>query len=373
MSTKENSLRDNIKSGFVDGYFKLSKKMDWAMSIRGIKRQLKGLPELTEKQKREIRDFWSEHLGEKGGVDIPLEWHRFFYGKLGIEAPGFVPPPVYEYYIRPNLNPPNFAIAIQNKGYLERLIPDVPTVRSVVRNTNGRFLNENFELIPFKEARRIISQYEKLVVKPSLFSNHGDSVRLLTAPFDLHKIDHEYRNNYVLQIPLKQHEEMAALNPSSTNAVRVVTFLLDDKPHVACAYIRVGAKGEFADNAGNDRFLIGIRENGKMADYAIDRQDRIHKSIPSGVDFAGKDMPGYEDMVRCAEKAHENLSFFGLVAFDICINEEGKAVIIEANLKQPAINKQLCTGPYFGKYTAEVLEYCKTHNATKEVGWPRMW
>ncbi len=360
---------DGLKYGFVNSYFDVLERKDRFISSAGIRKVLKEQPELTSAQKREIKAFWKKNLG----VDIPLSWHRLYYGKTGIEDPAFVPPAVYEYDIRPCLNPPNFAIVLQNKVYLERLIPDAKTVRSVLRNTNGRFLDEGFNLITREEARKTVEKYDALVIKPALFSNKGAGVKLLKGPIDLDTIDSEYMSNYVLQIPLEQHSVLSGLNPSSVNTLRVVSILTKGLPHVASAYLKVGSPGEFADNFGDNRYFIGVDENGKMSDHAIDLRLNSVYSLPSGYEFAGKELPGYDKICEAAVKAHENMSFFGLVAFDICVDKEGEAVIVEANIKQPGIKGQFAAGPYFGKYTEQLLRYVRGHNSTLLTGWPKMY
>ena len=360
---------DGLKYGFVNSYFSILERKDRFISNAGIQKLLKEQPELTSSQKRDIRSFWKKNLG----VDIPLSWHRLYYGQTGIEDPAFVPPAVYEYDIRPCLNPPNFAIVLQNKVYLERLIPDAPTVRSVIRNTNCRFLDEGFNIITREEARKTVEKYEALVVKPALFSNKGAGVKLLTAPIDLDEVDREYVCNYVLQPPLTQHGVLSGLNPSSVNTLRVVSILTKGLPHVASAYLKVGSPGEFADNFGENRFFIGVDEKGIMSDHAVDQHLNKVYSLPSGYDFAGKEIPGYDKICSVAAKAHENMSFFGLIAFDICVDEGGEAVIVEANIKQPGIKGQFAAGPYFGKYTEQLLKYVRGHNSTLLTGWPKMF
>ncbi len=366
---RNESKKDKIKRELADSYFALSGMKDRAMALKGIQKYLKDTPELTDRQKEEIKSFWKEHLG----IEIPLDWHRLYYARSGVEDPAFVPDTVFEYDIRPHLNHPNFSIVYGNKAYLKRFIPNARTVRSVLINVNGHYMNEDFELIDRKTAGDILKEYPALVAKPALFTHHGEGVSLMKAPFDLDEIEKTYTRNYVMQIPIEQHRVLSSLSLTSVNTLRVVTVLLEGRAHVTSTYIKTGAAGEFANNVGDDRYFIGVDENGVIADYAADCFYNKHDSIPNSVDFRGMTLPGYDAMCRCAEKAHEDIAFFGMVGFDMCIDKDEQPVVVEANLKQPGITHQLAAGPYFGKYTAEVLEYCKKRNITKEVGWPQMW
>ena len=51
------------------------------------------------------------------------------------------------------------------------------------------------------------------------------------------------------------------------------------------------------------------------------------------------------------------MGHFRLVAWDVTIDEQGEAVLIEANLTLGGINDvQMCSGPLFGKDTKKILD-----------------
>ena len=50
------------------------------------------------------------------------------------------------------------------------------------------------------------------------------------------------------------------------------------------------------------------------------------------------------------------MPYFDLIAWDICIDEQGIPLAVEFNLKYPDIDMmQIANGPLFGGYTSEVL------------------
>ena len=324
-----------------------------ALANRMIEECHEKIPELSEAQVREIKAYWKQY-----GIDVTPEWHKLYYGLTGIEDPRFVPNRVFHRQIKGKVNDEEFAPIWSDKAYLDRIVFDAETPRNVLRNVDGHLLDESCHIIHKSDAEQILGKYNRLVIKPTIFTNTGRGVQLLHAPFDLEAIDRAYRSNYVFQIPLKQHPEMDKLNASSVNTVRFNSVLLDDGAHIISAFTKVGQAGEFADNSGHDRYFIGITPEGRYAQYAIDHQLHKYKSIPSGFDFPGAQVPFFRECCREVEKAHECVPHFGFAFWDVCINSEGSPVIVEMNLRYPNSKiPQAACGPFMGSYTDRIMEY----------------
>lgn len=314
------------------------------------------LPELTESEQKEIVSFWRE----KYGLSFPLSWHKFFYGSTGVKDYRYIPETVFHKKVKPFFNGKEESLVWGDKSYLDIFVRDSRTVRSVVRNVDGRFLDENFHLIDIAQAQEIMEQYHDLVVKPSTNTDTGKGVQLLHSPFDLKRLNEQYKRNYVIQIPLRQHPDMAKLNVSSVNTIRVNSVLFETEAYVMSAFIKVGQAGEFADNHGHDRFFIGIHMDGTFCDFAINHNLQRFESIPSGYDFAGKKIPSFEKVCVAIEEAHKKIAHFGFAFWDVCVDECDEPVIVEANLRYPdTVIPQACgIGGFLGDYTDEVLERC---------------
>lgn len=315
----------------------------------------RGIKKLTKEQIKEIRAYWGQLYDPK---KVPVCWHRLYYAETGIEDPRFVPTTIFDTVFRRTLNDRTYTYAWGDKSYTDFFLRDVKTVRSVIRNVNGRFLNEAFDLITREEAQRIADGYDALVIKPSVNTHTGIGVKLIEKPFDLKALDREYRGDYVLQLPLKQHPDMAGLNASSVNTIRVNSVLFENEAHVMSAFVKVGESGSFADNSGSNRFFIGIRDDGHFCDYAIDHDLKKYDEIPSGYDFRGAAVPSFDRVVAAVEKAHRYIARFGFAYWDVCVDENGAPVIVEVNLRRPSMTiPQAALGPFCGKYTDAVVEY----------------
>lgn len=329
-----------------------------ANDIHKVKRQIsmssQPIPKLTRNQKQEILSFWNRY-----NINVPTYWHQLLYAKTGKQLPDYIPELTFHQIIKPKMNNYMFSSVWGDKSYIDLFINKVSIVKSVVRNVNGRFLNEKFDLISSIEAQTILEQYDQLVVKPSTFTDTGKGVQLLKSPFSLNQISKLYKKNYVIQLPLNQHNDIAELNRSSINTIRVNSVLFENEAYIMSAFIKVGQSGSFADNQGKNRYFIGITENGEYCDYAINHDLENFSHIPSGYEFAGKKVPGYQEVCETVKKAHKCIAHFGFAFWDVCVDITGKPIIVEVNLRYPdTVIPQVCTGKsFFGPYTERILKF----------------
>lgn len=344
------------------------KKAEYRKRSKEIRRQLdvssQPVPDLTEPQIAEIRAYWNRY-----GIDPPLEWHKLFYAKTGKQLPDFIPKPVFNTEVRPYLNDARLAGAWSDKAYLDYFVRGVRTPECVLRNVSGRLLDHDFHLISLEQAQSVLDAYDRLVIKPTLYTHTGMGVQLLEKPYDLASIIAQYQKNFVIQLPLRQHKELAKLNASSVNTVRVDTVLLDNHAHVMSCFVKVGESGQFADNNGSRRYFIGVRsEDGTYQDYAIDHDLNRYTEIPSGYAFANQPVACFDKVCEAACRAHECVGHFGLAFWDICVCEDGEAAVVEMNLRNPDSTIAQVTGePYLGKYTEQILELVSKRRASERI------
>ena len=119
----------------------------------------------------------------------------------------------------------------------------------------------------------------------------------------------------------------------------------------------MGTGGARVDNVTAGGISCGIRENGTVDDYAYAYYSgkRFDKH-PQGLVFKGFKVPGYDKAVELVKKAHPMIGHFRLVSWDIAVDENGEAVLIEANMRNGGINlHQFSNGPFFGDLTDKVL------------------
>lgn len=196
-----------------------------------------------------------------------------------------------------------------------------------------RFLDgEHCSLAEFEE---FIAGQECIFAKP----NHGDCGRgiekLKIADYaDANAILAYVRDKklYVMEHCIHQHPQMARLNPSSVNSLRIVTDLVDETVHIAYVMVKVGTGGGCCDNTGQGGVLCRVDErNGRICSVATDDYFHIYEQHPdTGIDFAGYEIPMLQEAIELAKKAAFVLPQMRHVGWDVAITPEGP-VIIEGN------------------------------------------
>ena len=97
-------------------------------------------------------------------------------------------------------------------------------------------------------------------------------------PLSIEKLK-SYGLNFIMQNAVMQHPYVSQLCSSSINTLRIATYrsVIDEKPHVIGALIRIGKEGEYVDNAhAGGRFVAINKETGELGKYAVDQYGRIY-------------------------------------------------------------------------------------------------
>ena len=333
-----------------------------------------GLPEdqeLTREQIAEINQFWKkyEFLG-------PLDYRAFktFYHRSGIFDPKYVPHYIAKFFLRPNTAPLKYATAFQNKAYLTKLIANAKQPETVIRKVEGIYYDENFEKITRKQAVNIclnvLDGGREIVIKPSGLAG-GKGVEFLSEATSDHltKLFQKKGSLFVVQKAIQQHPEMAALNQSTVNTIRLTTFLYKGKFIPAAALIKVGSPNVRVDNYKHGGCLIGVNLDGSVLPWALDIDRQRITELPSGVKLGQggfTKVPCFDNVLKTAEKAHYDIPKIKMISWDIAIDDENEAEIIEANFGGDLRMHQVLTGPIFGDMTEAILDYYAFRNFSKK-------
>ena len=156
---------------------------------------------------------------------------------------------------------------------------------------------------------------------------------------------------------MSQHRDIARVNESSVNTIRMISLLSADGPKIYSRIFRVGVAGKKVDNYSSGGLTIGINEDGILNKYAYNSKgERFERHPSNDFVFEGYKIPGFEKAVELVKKAHPMVPHFRLVSFDIAIDEKGEAVFIEANLCKGSIEiHEFNNGPLFGDDTEKIL------------------
>ncbi len=328
--------------------------------IRGVRKNTNKLNsdrDLSREQESEIKDYYRNLIG----VDIPLDWHRYFYRRTGVYSVRYIPTSLYYTEIIGKINQMKFERAYSDKSLTEFLLKGIRQPETIVKNMNGYYYLNGIT-VDESMAIQACWDLEDVIIKPALQS-HGSGVKKFSAQNGITTVDGEsvehlfsrYNSNFIVQKVVHQHQRMSDLNPSSVNTIRILTYRSGMEVLVPYTVIRIGRKGWDIDNETAGGISTRINADGTLAKYAFGApgNDMIEKT-DTGVILEGYRIPSYEKAVETVKGLHLQLPHFNLIGWDICIDTEGEPVLIEWNV-WPELS-QSANGPAFGDYTERILK-----------------
>ncbi len=135
---------------------------------------------------------------------------------------------------------------------------------------------------------------------------------------------------FLLEEFVVQHPDMALLNATSVNTLRIVTFVRDGVVHVLARVLKMGAGGDI-DNFSAGGMYTMLDPDGVALYAAFDRHDAMHTVHPlSGTSIVGFRVPRFSEVIELVSKAALELTDVPYVGWDVAIAPNGP-LIIEAN------------------------------------------
>ena len=351
----------------------LREKLWYEEDIVNIKQKLsqcETVP-LTTGQKKEIQYFWRGLLK----TDIPIFWHEYFFSRNGEFSVRYVPTCVYHSSIIYRLNQRPLSMAYTDKNAYDVYFSDVRRPKTIIRNINGYYFDDTQPLSK-AEAIEKCKNLKDVVIKPSMLGKWGTGVRIITTEDGIindnqtiEELFDEYNENFTVQRKVIQHPEMAKLNPSSLNTIRVLSYHRGDEVFVLYAVARIGRKDKIVDNetAGGINADI-VLESGLIKDcaYGTPAEKRI-LSTDVGTVLKGYRIPAFSEILSTVKELHKRLPYFNLIGWDFGVDDYGKPVLIEWN-RCPDLS-QTAHGPAFGDMTEEIIRFALCQQDTFNAKW----
>lgn len=340
------------------------------------------------KRKRIFRTVLKHRLKEAGVVMLPLsaaekqiirnrfsgftiDWKWFEYYKTAYHVlhhdkydfTEIIPPNIFYPYVDPYFAHPIDGLAYSDKNMSDLLLHDVRIPRTVVRYQEGLLLNGSYDIISWENAKKIISEYDQLIIKPSYLSGAGHGIVFWKREDGFSAIEELFlgKTNYVVQEVIKQHPDMSLLNRESINTLRMETLIWNGKCHLISCAMRMGSKGSRVDNLSDGGGLsVGVDlKDGSITPIGFNyyRLNVTYTESPMGSKFSYFKVPSWNKCVELVKKVAPRFARMSkLIAWDIAVNEDGEPVVIESNLMfSGAEILQLDNGPIFGDFTDSIL------------------
>lgn len=185
------------------------------------------------------------------------------------------------------------------------------------------FLNNNYdEFVKFCESKN------EIIVKP-VDGCGGVGVELIHV--DKNKLKSIYNKlvknkQLIVEEKIIQHKDMAELNDSSVNTLRIVTYYDGIDIHILNVVLKIG-NGGVTDNFSSGSMYTFIKD-GKIIVPAIDRDDNIFKVHPiSHINLIGYHIPNFDKCIKLVNECAKVVPDVKYVGWDVAITKSGVSLI----------------------------------------------
>jgi hypothetical protein len=133
---------------------------------------------------------------------------------------------------------------------------------------------------------------------------------------------------FLIQVPVKQHPDLAQLHPRSVNTVRIITILHGDDVEIFMSCLRMGIGGSLTDNSIAGKLIVNIDRNtnrleeigylGREGDYLP-----MTRHPDTDVRLADVEVPLFERCCELAVSAHRSLPMIRSIGWDLAVEADG--------------------------------------------------
>ena len=328
----------------------------WEEKITRNFKDLEHRRKLTKVQKMEVQDFYMDMIGKK----IPLYCHEYFYSRTGVFTKNYVPNNIYHCELLPKANIHRYGTVLGDKNLCDNLFPGENVVHSILKNMNGYYYYEG-QPVSEEEAVCLCQNLERVIIKPSR-KTHGSGVQMFSSKDGITDIKgktvaqlfKEYKQDFLVQEWVRQHERMAALNSTSVNTIRVLSYRSGMEVLIIYSVVRIGRSGSVIDNQCAGGISTTVSKEGRLGKYAFGgyAEDNIIKT-DTGIMLEGYELPSYYKVIEFVKRLHLLLPFFNIVGWDVAIQEDGEPVLIEFNTNPGLSQSAFKSG--MGEYTERII------------------
>lgn len=310
-------------------------------------------PELSSEQLSDVQDAWKD-IWDTGLVD-PL-WVQVYSGKTGIYSPEYVGSDIHYYNVEWSKIDFDYLRAFLDKNYMDVILPCVKHPPTLIRKIHGQYLDVGFN--PITKQQAVDKLFENLepgvVVKISRASSGGKGVRFLGKDSTMDDISDalDVDRDVAVQLVMRQHPEMAKMNASSVNTIRIICIILDGESIPLSAVVRIGNSGSRVDNFSSGGVGCGVKPDGHLNDCGYTQKGERYDVHPFSEGF----VPNFDKALEAVMRCHMHVPMFGVASWDIAIDADGEPVLIEYNVGGAGIDiQQYNNGPLYGKYRERII------------------
>lgn len=325
---------------------------------RDIKKRVKasggGYRGSAKEYRETVLAYWKKY-----GIKPKRVYYTLLCSGMDAYDPRFIPDPIWVDQIIPYFNWQIMTNAYADKCLYSKLFPDAKKPDTLVKNAGGVYYNgDGDQMITREGAESILAGEEHLIFKPSLGTKGAgilfydrDDEKSMRVPAILDAMG----SNFVVQRIVKQHPDLARLNPSTLNTIRVISFRFKGEVHILSAQLRIGGTGSRVDNVSAGGSACAVKPDGWLHEKSVNRKSVWTDETANGIKLSTIRVPNYEGIVETIKHLHWQLPYFNIVGWDFAVGEDGTPVMVEFNT-EPGQNQIGGREPTFGDLTDEVLE-----------------
>ena len=180
-------------------------------------------------------------------------------------------------------------MAYSDKGMYKRLFPNISQPETIIVNMNGIFYDDKYNLINIDKAIELVKKIDRYVIKPTRDSGGGKNVQFVNnigqEKNKIKNIFQEYKKDFIIQKPLKQHKKLEEIHKESINTIRVMSMFDEGNVSIISAVLRMGVGNSCVDNECSGGINCGINEDGTLSKNAYDGSGKIYLKHPQGYIF----------------------------------------------------------------------------------------
>lgn len=354
MRTKRQQLYDDIYFGLEQDIFCFYRNCAVRRAVRGKKFG----KEFYRSFRKEVVPYWKQF-----GIRPKMCWFKQDWLYRGYLDPRYIPKNIHYRRIIPYFNDNRFTRSLNDKNLNSLLFPTVKRPETIFKYIDGRFCDDHFMPIPEQAVYDRLAQPGNYVAKQTRDSAEGHNIQFLKGPLDRQAVEAllaKYTcGDFIVQRAVVQHPDLARLNASSLNTLRVETMLWHGKPYLLSAILRIGHPGSLVDNIAQGGYQAIVLPDGHLDKLAFTERDHgrefsfVEQTV-EGVRFADNPpIPSWERVRDTALSLAQTLPHLRLIGWDFAVDEQGDPVLIEFNTRFNPTQENC--GPTFGDMTDEVL------------------
>jgi hypothetical protein len=275
-----------------------------------------------------------------------------------------IPEDIYVSDVEPSLISDKSVDYISIKSFYNRWFPDNIFPEDLFHRIDGQYLNADLQSCDYAELEQLSKKIEyPIILKPNKDSYGGNDINIVKSAGQLLNLAKE-RKNFVAQKKIEQHDFFNRFHPESLNTIKVFIYrsVKDDKLHILSMALRMGKNGSI-DNEAAGGVSTFIRYDDSLNGYAVDKEGNKYFEHPNTKIKFNCEIPDLDELRSLCLTIGSKVFYTRIFALDACYDKNGNWRIIELNTYGQSIRFSQYGGqPFFGKFTDEVIRYCRQNH-----------